>query len=301
MTTVEEIREELRRGRTQAISESSQEFDGTSGDFEGFSRSDNREEQSISSDLHRPDSKNDATHGSYNDPERSLDEIIVGKRPANRRSSQGSSGTSNGTETVRGAKRRRGRIEADDPIPIREKSKNKGTGSRSASIKGEPSEKEESKPIQRGKKASEDREPVGEGESQKQKFKLPNLKIKEGTTLTIAEAKALEEPLLSALESDFHYLDQYIWYRTQDVTQAPIWSDLDNEDLTVLCSILLKRGQKSPATASVVRGIVNGSTYIDVAMLMGPRFVRTVQVLKDAPKIERPSLLDRKRMARGVQ
>lgn len=302
--TVDELREELRSARNNTDI-GSEVIDRASVDLEGISRSDNRSEQSIFADISRSGSEDDAINGTDDDIERSPNEKPIGVRSTDRRFSEDRSSRTSDTKAVRGTTRRAGKLEADDPIPIRPKEKRstKSTGTRSTTAKTESTasgQEKESKSVQRGKAVSKVGSTAiqGEGEEQKAKFSLP--KFKEGSTLTIAEAKALEEPLLSALESDFYYLDQYIWYRTQDPTQAPIWSDMDNEDLQVLTGILLKRGQKSAATAATVRAIVNGSTYVDVAMLMGPRFVRTVQVLKAAPKKKRMSMLERKQLAANM-
>lgn len=298
-TSVKELREELKRGRNQTTDDTSQAVDGSGADTQGISGSDHRPQQSVSLDIFGSSSEDDSTHEPHNDSERSLNEVTERGGSTDRRPRKSSGSTPGSAEAVTGPKRRAGRLIADDPIPFREKSKTKSSGSRSSGVEGIATAKEEKKslPIQRGKQASETRSTVSEGESKKQGFKLPT--FKEGSVLSVAEAKALEEPLLSALDANFTYVDQYIWYRTQDETQAPVWSDMDNEDLQILCSVLLKRGQKSPAAAATVRAIVNTSTYLDVAMLMGPRFIKTVQVLKAAPKIERPGFMERKRMVRG--
>lgn len=309
MTTSEELREELRRARNNDRFDIGSEATGGSGtNPEGISRSDVGQEQSIFADLPGSSSEDDTVNGSYDDIERSVNEKSIGVRSADRRSSKNGSSSTSSAETVRGVKRRAGKLEADDPIPIRVKETKGRRASRTVvqerieeavSKSNGVADKapKESKPVQRGKEASKARNTVteGEGEEQKRGFKLPT--FKEGSTLSITEAKALEGPLLSALESDLYYLDQYLWYRTQDTTQAPIWSDMDNEDLQVLTSILLKRGQSSKTAAATVRAIVNGSVYADVTMLMVPRIMKTVQVLKDAPKRQRPSILERKRMA----
>lgn len=303
--TVDELREELRSARnTDNIDIGSQIIDRSSTNLEGISRSDVGQEQSIFVDLQGPSGEDDRLDESYNGPERSIDEKLVGVRSTDRRLGEDRSSRTSNTKAVRGTTRRAGKLEADDPIPIRPKEpKTRTRAGKSSTTKEESTAtdtQKESKPVQRGKAASKVGGSIiqGEGEEQKAKFSLP--KFKEGSTLTIAEAKALEEPLLSALESDFYYLDQYLWYRTQDPTQAPIWSDMDNEDLQVLTSILLKRGQKSAATAATVRTIVNGSVYADVTMLMVPRIMKTVQVLKAAPKRKRMSMLERKQMAANM-
>lgn len=295
-TEADKLREELKNGRTQTVSDAGQTANGTGADSQGIGGSDHRTEQSVPSDLFGPGAENDSTNESYDDSERGSDKITVGVGRTDRRSSKSSGSSSDRTETIRGAKRRSGRLVADDPIPFREKAK-ASAKPRSTTIETELTVKEEkSIPIQRGKTTGKTGTPVVERKDEKQGFKFPG--FKEGSTLSIAEAKALEEPLIAALSSDFDYVDQYLWYKTRDTTQAPIWSNVDDDEIRMICQPLLKRAQKSPAAAATVRNIVNMSTNIDIAMILAPRVIKTFQVLKEAPKIERPGFMERKRIVR---
>jgi hypothetical protein len=118
--------------------------------------------------------------------------------------------------------------------------------------------------------------------------------FKQGQRLSQAEARELEEPLKAALLDDCQYADQYIWWRCQDATQSPIWSDIADEEVAVLARLLLKRGQRDAATATMVRAVVNGSDYITALMILIPRTIKTIDAMKRAPKRERPKFAKRR-------
>lgn len=48
--------------------------------------------------------------------------------------------------------------------------------------------------------------------------------------------------------------------------------------------MLLKRGQRSPAAASLVRGMIDARDYIVVGALFAPRIQQTVKALRETPK-----------------
>lgn len=105
-------------------------------------------------------------------------------------------------------------------------------------------------------------------------------------TLTKAEAKDLEEPLLHALTKEFELLDKAIWSYAKDIPQGqleqPIWSNVAEDDMQSLVNILLKMGQKSPAAATMTRVAVDGSDYVTVGLMFAPRFNSTVQIVRSA-------------------
>lgn len=107
--------------------------------------------------------------------------------------------------------------------------------------------------------------------------------IPEGRVLSEREAKELYEPLIEAIKDDFHYLDELLWLRCPQLDQRDIWGDVDDEETATLTKLLLKRGQKSPATAAVVRGMIDSHDYVVVGALFVPRIQATVKALREAP------------------
>lgn len=291
---VKELREKLRVGRNQTTGNASQTIDGTSADLEGIGRSDARSEQSVLAYLPGSSTEDDSTHEPHHDPERGANEKSVGRGSTNRRSSKDSSSTLGHSAGVRGTKRRSGGIEADDAIPERQKPKPAPKPKASKSSE----ETEKSVVVQRGKETGKTGTATSEGKDEKQGFKIPW--FKEGSTLTKAETVALQEPLVAALAADLYYVDQFIWNRTADETQMPIWSDMDDEDLTVMARVMLRQGERSPQAATMVRSIVGGSDYISALMLTVPRVIKTVDRMKAAPPRAKVNWLERKRAARGV-
>ena len=121
--------------------------------------------------------------------------------------------------------------------------------------------------------------------------------FKSGGVLSKAEAADLYEPLLDALKDEFGYLDELIWLRATQVKGRDIWGNVDDEEVQTLAKMMLKKGQKSPAMATVVRGMTELHDYLVVGMMFGPRLQETHIALRDAPrapKRERPRSLFRR-------
>lgn len=100
--------------------------------------------------------------------------------------------------------------------------------------------------------------------------------------------KELEEKkdiLKSSLESDFQYLDEYLWSREDkagiSTDHMPIWTDMDDEELERVCTVLTRWSQKNKAVAVTVNAINDSADYVAVGMAFGPRIKRTVDKLKE--------------------
>ena len=112
--------------------------------------------------------------------------------------------------------------------------------------------------------------------------------FREHDVLSEKEAEALYEPLKAALADYFDYADAYIWHREQHSrADEPIWSNADDDDLNAMVRLMLKRGKRSPAAATVARAIVNSDDYVTTAVFFLPRMVETRQRLRAAPKREK--------------
>lgn len=279
---VEELRERLRNGRNESASSASSVA-------EGERRSNVIEERAVSPDVRgssRETQRNDDTNARS---ERGSSKESFGVGQTDRRFSKDSLSTLDSPKIDHRTKSRRvGRIEAIDEVPKRkEESKKRGRKPKDENILEEKTRDES----------------VGARSTTVQKVTKEKIKLswfKEGTTLTEAEIIALEQPLIAALEADFYYIDQYIWSKTQDVSEAPIWSDLDNEDVTIYARVMLKQGKKSPQAALMVRSIVSGSDYISALMLTIPRVIKTVDAMKHAPQRPKRTFLERKQAAKAA-
>lgn len=111
----------------------------------------------------------------------------------------------------------------------------------------------------------------------KQKSPLPQLSKKE-----LEEKK---EILKSSLESDFQYIDEYLWSREEKAGKSsdrmPVWSDMDDEELERVCTVLTRWSQKNKAVAVTVNAINDSADYIAVGMAFGPRIKRTVDKVRE--------------------
>lgn len=111
--------------------------------------------------------------------------------------------------------------------------------------------------------------------------------FRENDVLSEREAAALYEPLKAALADYFDYADEYIWYRCKDAAKEPVWSNGDDDELSAIARLMIKRGKRSAGAATVVRAIVNGDDYVTTAVFFVPRMVETQRRLRAAPKRER--------------
>ena len=119
--------------------------------------------------------------------------------------------------------------------------------------------------------------------------------LKEQKVLSAREAEQLLEPLIAALQSDFEYIDQGIWLYCMSEDKRPVWSDMDIDEVGVLATIMLKRGQHSPQAAQAVRALIDSDIYIQVAAITLPRAVTTYTMIKGSP---RPAMRKKQREAR---
>lgn len=303
---VQELREQLRnerKGQSEATSTAS-------GDFESISFGGDREERAISQDISgiiREAGTNDDTSTSV---DRSFNEKPKRIRSSVRRYGKDNSSIVSHTEengTTSRRNRKLGSFQADDNIPERKESNreeaNEANENQSvwesrktptrASSKTTDKEKKNIR-LSVGKKDSTTGKETGNTGEEKETFKLPNV-FKEGSTLSVAEAKILEQPLIDALQADLFYVDMYLWHKCQDHTQTAIWSNITDDEIAVLAKLMLKQGQRNKVAASTVRNVVNGSDYLSALAIVVPRTIQTVNAIKAAPKREKVSFLQRKR------
>jgi hypothetical protein len=252
----------------------------------------------------------------------STSEHIRSRRDSRRLSESNSGITDIGRGRGSGTKRADGRLETDDPIPERapepetpdfefpggpslakaqrtfykedyKRSRGKYLLSSDTNQKITPAEY---KALASRKQTQQDAAKAAQNETVKPSSGHKLSFMKNGRTLTIKEAEELTEPLIAALLSDFEYLDKGIWLYSMSQDQRPIWSDMAREEVEVLASIMLKRGQRSPEAASAVRAIVDSDIYIQVGAITIPRAIKTYQAIKGSP---RPMIQKQRRDARS--
>lgn len=106
-----------------------------------------------------------------------------------------------------------------------------------------------------------------------------------GNTLNKAEIEEYSESLPSALEDIFQATDDWLWKRQiaagKDSDEQPVWTNLDDKEMSRLTKVFLKWGQKSGMGAGAVRGIVESSDYIAVGSMLAPRFMQTVDIYRE--------------------
>lgn len=257
---IEQLREELRNGRVRQTGES------LDGDF-GISHQEARGSVQVVLRESNGDGPVDNTApGARGSVEKKP--VRIGR--AGRRHGPDNSGIAQGDYGATRT-RRAGGLETDEPIPQRNTIEPELVVN---TIKEEPK-----RPVGRPPKP-ETLKARADEKSKEAVFPW----FKESKTLSKDEVKSLYEPLINALIDDLGYVDQYLWYRTNDISQTPIWSDISREEAETLARIMLRRGERSASAATMVRAVVNGNDYIDAAVIVVPRVIKTADVMQKSRK-----------------
>lgn len=289
---------------------------GTGTDTIGHAANESTENGSSLQHLQRQGNRSSSTdigiigvEGRNNDKPGSPTPINFGKRSANRRPSENRRQSwTNGANIPTGTssepepeQRRLGNLTTDDYIPPRTFSAKEDIATTTEALTQRTPATEVTSPQgtqtprKRGRppkqRDSELNEKAGPGlsEIERQKYdkehpKEVREKVKpswflQGPTLSVAEMQELEEPLKQAIEDGCGYIDKYLWAKSGDTFQQPIWSDLTPEEITVLTRLLLKQGKRSPAAAQVTRAIVSGNDYVTAITVLMPRLMRTYGIV----------------------
>lgn len=112
---------------------------------------------------------------------------------------------------------------------------------------------------------------------------VPQLPRGEMKPLTATEARELRPNLIAALRDYLTWTDEAIWLtgrktrKQQQPAEWAIWSDMDDEEITTVVDGWLGIGQRSAVAAASVRNVVSFWKQIQVAVIIGPRFLKTVR------------------------
>lgn len=102
------------------------------------------------------------------------------------------------------------------------------------------------------------------------------------------EAAEKQDALISALESHFLSLDQFLWERLkeagQDTGKQPIWSDADEEEIAAIAKPLIRLAKRHEAAAVAVDVITESADYAVAITAFAPRLKKTGQILRETQK-----------------
>lgn len=182
-------------------------------------------------------------------------------RQGRRRSSHDDTSPADGNEQVTGTATRTGSLERIDEIPERIDNEIPAPIAQAAPI-----------PIKR---------PVGRPRKEETPEKVKTPVFKRGV-LSAGEAQGLQEPLAAALIDYGTYLDKALRMYTADPEMPDIWGDLTDLEASVIGRIMIRRGQRNAAAAELVRNMVEGSDYVNAAVVIVPRAMRTAQTMRAA-------------------
>jgi hypothetical protein len=116
--------------------------------------------------------------------------------------------------------------------------------------------------------------------------------LPQGRKLSVQEVETIQKPFADSLESYFGYMDQYLWARQEkagkSTGQAPIWGNLDDEEIAALTRVMMRFGQHNEVAAATVRGLVEGRDYVDAGMIFGPRLAMSRQIYIETQPPKQP-------------
>lgn len=263
----EQIRQELRDGRRNKGADSPAER--ASQDAGGNGQIDGSQLQILPGESKRADQADRGDNDSHrgdNDSQRSAEAQPERVRRAARRLSESHKRADDPVSSTTAASSRTiGRLEANEPIPSRLPESLVTTQEDAKRGRGRPPTK---KPDEQPRETPITR--ISKG-------------FKEGKVLTRKEADEIKEAFIDALRDDFKYLDEALWWYSHDSSEPQIWGDLDDEEIEIIARVLLRRGERSPAAATLVRNVIDASDYVNVAVITVPRTIKTMQQLNKRP------------------
>jgi len=109
--------------------------------------------------------------------------------------------------------------------------------------------------------------------------------LPQGRKLSATEANTLTPVFSDSMESYFKYMDEYLWARQEKAgkssREAPVWTDIDEEEIAALTRVMMRFGQHNEAAAAVVRGAIELRDYVDVGVVFAPRIQKTVEIIRE--------------------
>ena len=112
--------------------------------------------------------------------------------------------------------------------------------------------------------------------------KAPNADDKPaGKPLTQREAQDLRGRLIDLLGGAFDDTDKLLTVTSATKKQAAIWSTIDDQEIALLADAWIGWGRKSARGAATVRTIVRQWRKYQVALILGPRFLETINFVAE--------------------
>lgn len=268
------LREKLRDGRNSTASGAGENSGGDEPGTTGEIRSGFEEAGRAVSNLASIRRRSKASPRRGNDSSGSPDGRAVRRGRTSGRSSENSGGPGGSPEPERG-QRGIGRLTTDEADRPR-LDPNSPAGE---FYREEPAPKPAKKPVKRGK-------PITQRIAESGAVKAVVGKGKASLTLTDSEVDEYQETLTAALEDDFEAIDRYLWgrqrlYTPEEADESPIWSNMTEKEISTLVRVMLKGGKRSPAMATVVRGVIDSRDYIGLVSILFPRSKESFKVMRD--------------------
>lgn len=102
-----------------------------------------------------------------------------------------------------------------------------------------------------------------------------------GKPLSQREAQDLRGRLIDLLGGAFDDTDKLLTVTSATKREAHIWSTIDDQEIALLADTWISWGRKSARGAATVRTIVRQWRKYQVALILGPRFLETINFVAE--------------------
>lgn len=121
----------------------------------------------------------------------------------------------------------------------------------------------------------------------------PQPRSQRARVMSQREADRLHGDLASLIQDAGDYLDWGLTHANRAGAESAVWA-FDDDEASKLADVWLSRARKSAAAAASVRYVLSQWAYVQVAMLLGGRFVETVTFVAENGGLVAPGFVSQR-------
>lgn len=121
----------------------------------------------------------------------------------------------------------------------------------------------------------------------------PQPRSQRARVMSQREADKVKGDLADLIQDAGDYLDWGLTHANRAGAESAVWA-FDDEEAAKLADVWLSRARKSAAAAASVRYVLNQWAYVQVAMLLGGRFIETVTFVAENGGLVAPGFVSQR-------
>lgn len=121
----------------------------------------------------------------------------------------------------------------------------------------------------------------------------PQPRSQRARVMSQREADKVKGDLADLIQDAGDYLDWGLTHANRAGAESAVWA-FDDEDAEKLAEVWLSRARKSAAAAASVRYVLNQWAYVQVAMLLGGRFIETITFVTENGGLVAPGFVSQR-------